>query len=234
MHSNVLSTVVPIHSFPSWCSKLLQSLPSSHHLLSSCTNTSLGPPFLPESATLTQPATQVCKQIVTCSDAFKSQAGKNCKSLAPLYAGQPVAMYDTLHKFWILSTVVCILPKDSYQVCTSDSTIYHCMRQQLCECSVKPTDAVPDTTTATPQAPTRPHVSAPQPAPTKPAQLVQPLPIVPTTPVTPKATDHSCPHHASCPKGHPCTYACDSECSPVQPRRSGQAHIAPKHLIQEI
>ena len=54
MHSNVLSTVVPIFSLPSWCSKLCQSMPSSHHLPSSCTNTSLGPPFLPKSATLTQ------------------------------------------------------------------------------------------------------------------------------------------------------------------------------------
>ena len=54
MHSNMLSTVVLIHSLPSWCSELLQLMPSSHHLLSSCTNTSLGPPSLPKSATLTQ------------------------------------------------------------------------------------------------------------------------------------------------------------------------------------
>ena len=50
----MLSTVVPICSSPSWCSELLQLMPSSHHLLSSCTNTSLGPPSLPNSATLTQ------------------------------------------------------------------------------------------------------------------------------------------------------------------------------------
>ena len=48
------STAVPIHSSPSWHSKLHQSMPSSHHLLSSCIITSLGPPFLPKSATLTQ------------------------------------------------------------------------------------------------------------------------------------------------------------------------------------
>ena len=54
MHSNMLSTAVPICSSSSWCSEILQLMPSSHHLLSSCTNTSLGPPSLPKSPTLTQ------------------------------------------------------------------------------------------------------------------------------------------------------------------------------------
>ena len=45
---------MPIHSSPSWHSELHQLTPSSHHLLSSCTNASLGPPFLPKSATLTR------------------------------------------------------------------------------------------------------------------------------------------------------------------------------------
>ena len=54
MHSNVLCTVVPICSLLSWHSELFQLMPSSHHLLSSCTNASLGPPFLPKSTTLTQ------------------------------------------------------------------------------------------------------------------------------------------------------------------------------------
>ena len=127
-------------------------------------------------------ALQVCKQIVTHSDTFKSQADKHCKSLAPLYAGQPIAMYDTLHKIWIPATVVQILPKDSYQVCTSNGTVYCCMRWYLCECSVKPTDTVPGTTPAMQQAPARPCISVPQPAPTKPAQLAQPSPVVPTMP----------------------------------------------------
>ena len=50
----MLSTAVLIHSSPSWHSELCQSMPSSHHLLSSCTNTTLGPPFFPKSAILTQ------------------------------------------------------------------------------------------------------------------------------------------------------------------------------------
>ena len=49
-----VSTAVPIHSSSSWHSELLQLMPSSHHLLSSCTNASLGLPSLPKSATLTQ------------------------------------------------------------------------------------------------------------------------------------------------------------------------------------
>ena len=69
-------------------------------------------------------AIQVCEQIATHSDTFKSQANKHCKSLMPLYAGLPVAMYDTLHKIWIPAMVVCVLPKDSYQVCTGDGTVY--------------------------------------------------------------------------------------------------------------
>ena len=73
-------------------------------------------------------ALQVCEQINTHSDAFKLQADKHCKSLAPLYAGQPVAMYNTLHKIWAPTTVVCTLPKDSYHVCTSNDTVYCCTR----------------------------------------------------------------------------------------------------------
>ena len=50
----MLSTVVPTHSSPVWYSELHPSMPSSHYLLSSCTNARLGPPFLPEFATLIQ------------------------------------------------------------------------------------------------------------------------------------------------------------------------------------
>ena len=58
----------------------------------------------------------------------KSQAEKQCKSLAPVYAHQPIAMYDTLCKSWIPATVVHALPKDSYQVHTSNGVVYHHMR----------------------------------------------------------------------------------------------------------
>ena len=73
-------------------------------------------------------ALQVCEQIATCSDTFKSQANKHCESLALLYAGQLVAMYDTLCKILVPTTVVCVLPKNSYQVCSSVGMVYHHMR----------------------------------------------------------------------------------------------------------
>ena len=60
-------------------------------------------------------ALQIHEQIEAHSDASKWQPHKQCKSLAPLYAGQAIAMYNTLHKIWIPATVVCVLPKNSYQ-----------------------------------------------------------------------------------------------------------------------
>ena len=41
-------------------------------------------------------APQVREQIDACSESAKAQADKSSKTLAPLYAGQPVATYDTL------------------------------------------------------------------------------------------------------------------------------------------
>ena len=60
----MVSTVVPIHNLPYWYSELLQLMPSSHHLLSSCTNASLGPPSLPKSATLTQQPSKFMNRLI--------------------------------------------------------------------------------------------------------------------------------------------------------------------------
>ena len=86
---------------------------------------------------------QVCEQIDTCSEATKSQADKSSKTFAPLYAGQPVAMYDTLRKIWVPATVTCVLPWNSYQVCTSNGSTYHCMWRHHFECSVKTSQHCP-------------------------------------------------------------------------------------------
>ena len=156
----------------------------------------------------TDPVTlQVHEQITTCSDASKY--------LAPLYAGQPIAMYDTLCMIWISAMVVCILPKDSYQVCTRDGMVYCCTRWHLCECSVKPTDTVPDTTTATLQAAARPHISAPQPTPAKPAKLAQPLPVAPAMPVTPKPQTTAVPTMLAAPKLTPASTPVTPSAAPV-------------------
>ena len=69
-------------------------------------------------------AIQVHEQINTHSEAAKSQANKHSKTLAPLYAGQPVAMYDILRKRGVPATVICVLPWNSYQVCTSNGSTY--------------------------------------------------------------------------------------------------------------
>ena len=55
-------------------------------------------------------AMQVHEQIDACSEVAKSQADKCSKTLAPLYAGQPVATYDTLRKIWVPATVIHVLP----------------------------------------------------------------------------------------------------------------------------
>ena len=111
-------------------------------------------------------------------------------------------MYDTLHKIWIPTTLVCVMPKDSYQVHTSNDMVYCHMGQYLCECSVKPTDTTSDVTTATLQAPARPQVSAPLPAPAKSAQLLEPPLIAPTMSVTPK------PQTLAVPKVTPYLHLC--------------------------
>ena len=165
-----------------WATPINTKLPSPADLLYQCQLQTT----IPAKIHNTDPAVlQVHEQIATHSDTFRSQADKHCKSLATLYAGQPVAMCDTLHKIWIPTIVVCVLPKDNYQVHTSNGSVYCHMRWHLHECSVKPADTTLDATTTTPQAPSRPHVSVPQPAPTKPAQQVQPTLVAPATPATP-------------------------------------------------
>ena len=136
-------------------------------------------------------------------------------------------MYDTLCKICIPTTVGCILPKDSYQVCTSNGVVYCRMRQHLCEHSVKPTDTTSDVTSATLQVPATPHISARMPAPTKPAHLLQPLPVAPTMPATPKPQTAAVPEVAPVPAPMSAT----PSVAPVQPRRLGHTS---KHLIQEL
>ena len=83
-------------------------LPSPTALLYQCQLRTI----IPARICNTHPAAlQVCEWIESHSDAFKLQADKCCKSLTPLYAGQPVAMYETLCKILIPAMVVCILPK---------------------------------------------------------------------------------------------------------------------------
>ena len=126
-------------------------------------------------------ALQVLEQIDTCSEAVKSQADKCSKTLVPLYAGQPVATYDTLQKLWVPATVICILPRSSYLVCTSNGSTYCHTWRHLHECSVKAANTVPSGTTATLQALSSHCFLAAQPASTAPAPCMQPTSAAPAT-----------------------------------------------------
>ena len=210
-----------------WATPIDAKLPSPAELLYQCQIRTTIPPRI---CNTNLAALQIYKQIDTCLDATKSQADKWCKSLAPLYVRQPVVMYDTLCKIWIPATVVCVLPKDSHQVCTSDGMVYHHMTWHLCEHSVKPTDTTSDVTSATLQAPAIPCIPVTMPAPAKPAQLPQPLPVTPVMPVTPRPQTPAVPEVTPVPVPTSAT----PSVAPVQPHRSGHACTAPKCLIQEL
>ena len=84
---------------------------------------------------------QVQEHLEDQAEHAKSYADKCSKQLAPFYADQPIAILDTMRKIWIPTTVVCVFPKNSYQVCTTNGTIYCCTRCHLWECSVRCNDA---------------------------------------------------------------------------------------------
>ena len=141
-------------------------------------------------------------------------------------------MYDTLRRIWVPTTVIHVLPWNSYQVHTSNGSTYCHMQRHLCECSVKAADTVPSGTTATPQAPMRHHFSSMQPALPQPAQHMQPTPV---------HLQHwqprwakpqlSLPHQLfkECPSTNVCYIPCHT-CAPM----CHHACMAPRCLIQEI
>ena len=69
-------------------------------------------------------ALQVQEHLEDQAEHAKSYADKCSKQLAPFYAGQPIATFDTLRKTWIPTTVVLVLLKNSYHISTANRTIY--------------------------------------------------------------------------------------------------------------
>ena len=177
---------------------------------------------------------QVHEQIDTYSEAVKWQADKCSKTLAPLYAGQPVVTYDTLQKLWVHATVICILPWSSYLVCTSNGSTCWCMQRHLRECSVKAADTVPSGTTATPQALSSHCFLVAQSASPAPAPCIQPTSPALATLATQMKQAPAVPAMPAVPKNAPAPKSVTSHATPVQPRRSSHAHMAPRCLIQEI
>ena len=178
-------------------------------------------------------AMQVREQIDTRSKSARAQANKCSKSLAPMYAGQPVATYDTLRKIWVPATVIRVLPQSSYLVHTSNGSTYRRMRRHLHERSVKAADTVPSDTTATPQALFSHGFLAAQPA-SSPAPCMQPTSAAPATLAPQMKQAPAVPAMPAVQKNAPAPKSVTSHATPVQPRRSGRAHMAPRHLIQEI
>ena len=182
-------------------------------------------------------APQVHEQIDACSESAKAQADKCSKILAPLYAGQPVATYDTLQKIWVPATVIHILPRNSYHICTINGSTYHHMWRHLYECSVKAANTLPSGTTATLQVPTRHHFLAEQPALPPSAPCMQPTSAAPATPATLATQMKQAPAVPATPtvqKNALAPKSVTSHATPMQPQRSSHACMAPRCLIQEI
>ena len=179
-------------------------------------------------------AITIHEQIDTRSKSAKAQADKHRKTLAPLYAGQPVATYDTLRKIWVPATVIHVLPQSSYLVCTSNGSTYCCMQRHLHECSVKAADTVPNGTTATPQALSSHSFLVAQPASPPPAPHMQPTSAVPATLATQMKQAPAVPTMPAVQKNVPAPKSVTSHATPVQPQRSSHACMAPRPLIQEI
>ena len=143
-------------------------------------------------------------------------------------------MYDTLRRIWVPATVICVLPQNSHQVCTSNGSTYCRMWRHLCECSVKAVDTIPSGITATLQALTRHCFLAAQPALPQPAQHLQPTPAAPTTLATQMKQAPAVPAMPTVQKNVLSPMSMTSHATPVQPQRSSHACMAPRHLIQEI
>ena len=214
-----------------WAMPIDSKLPSPAELMYQCQLRTTIPAKICNS---NPSAPQVHEQIDACSESAKAQADKCSKTLAPLYAGQPVATYDTLQKIWVPATVIHILPWNSYLVCTSNGSTYFRMQRHLCEYSVKAADTVPSGTTATLQALSRHCFLAEQPASPPPAPCMQPTSAAPATPVTQMKQAPAVPampavqKHAMAPK------SVTSHATPVQAQRSGHVCMAPRRLIQVI
>ena len=179
-------------------------------------------------------AMQVHEQIDACSESAKAQADKHSKTLVPLYAGQPVATYDTLRKIWVPATVICILPWNSYQVCTSNGSTYCLTWRHLHECSAKAANTVPSGTTAMPPALSSHCFLVAQPASPPPAPCMQPTSAAPATLATQMKQAPAVPAMPAVQKNVPAPKSLTSHATPVQPQRSGCACMAPRCLIQEI
>ena len=214
-----------------WATPIDSKLPSPAELLYQC---QIRTTILAKICNSDPSAMQVCEQIDMHSESAKAQADKCSKTLAPLYAGQPVVTYDTLQKIWVPATVICILPQSSYLVCTSNGSTYCRMWRHLHEHSVKAANTVPSGTTAPPQALSSHHFLVAQPASPSPAPCMQPTAAAPAILATQMKQAPAVPAMPAVQKNALAPKSVTSHATPVQPWRSSHACMAPRCLIQEI
>ena len=105
------------------------------------------------------------------------------------------------------------------------------MWRHLHECSVKAANNVPSGTTATLQALSSHHFLVAQPASPAPAPCMQPTSAAPAIPATQMKQDPAVPAKPAVQKNAPAPKSVTSHATPVQPQRSGHAHMAPRCLI---
>ena len=147
-------------------------MPNFPHPLRCCTTTRYIPPYHLGSAILTKQPYRFKSTLSTGLSMPRPYADKCSKQFAPFDASQPIGTFDTLRKIWIPTTVVHILPKNSYQVHTANGTIYCHTRCHLWECSVRCNDAEPKAPLAMLE---QAHTRFPRPMP-QPATTIQQTP----------------------------------------------------------
>ena len=163
------STVVQIQGLHYSTASPPQLMPNFPHPLRCCTTARYIPLYHLGSAILTQQLYRF-KRTLRTEPSMPSPMLTNAPSqLLPLYPGQPIATFDTPRKVWILITVVHVLPKNSYQVCNANGTIYCHTTYHFQECSFRCNDADPNAPSATSE---QAHIRFPRPG-TQPATTIQ-------------------------------------------------------------
>ena len=200
----MLCTVVPTHSSPFWCSKLYPSMPSSHYMQSSCTDARLGPPFLPEFTTpILQPSRFVNKlRPAPMPQSHRQTNDANllhpCMLASPLQCTTPSIKSGSL-PLWYVScqktATKCATVMAWSTTAQDDTSMNVVSRPHYLRCHNSHTAGS-----------SRPHISVTLPAPIKPAQLLQPPPIMPATP---KPQTPAVPAVAPVPAP-----VCNTQCSP--------------------
>ena len=206
---------------------------NSHLQQECCTNAKSEQPFHPRYATVThQPYTSMSR-LTHALKLPNHRLINAAKHLCPCMLVNQL-QHTTPSKDLGPATVIHVLPWSSYLVCTSNGSTYHHMWRHLHECSVKVADTVPSGTTATLQALSSHHFLVAQPASPPPAPCMQPTSAAPATLATQMKQAPAVPITPAVQKNAPAPKSVASHATPVQPQRSGHAHMAPRCLIQEI